>query len=439
VNSRHDGPRLDRRRLLGLAGLTGLAATLPACGRGFGGTSGDDGKVQLNMVWWGDAQRAGLTQKSLDLFHTANPGVKVSTEYQDSTPYKDKLAARFAAGNPPDLMAMRFDSLREYADRGTLLDLSQHTGLDQSALTEPARALGQVGDSSFGVPSGLNTIGFVVDKTLTDRFGVAIPDGDTWSWDDLSRFAQQVTKASGGKVYGTNFEPWTVANLLVFARQRGEDFFTADGRLGATEATVTAWYQLVENLRKAGGVPPAGFIDQNNGSSPAQSYLAKKSIASQIIPTNNLFGFNQACGGNLQLLRIPGETQGPRRGQSVDTPALWSIAATSKHPKEAVQLLNFLINDTEAARVAGVTRGVPASSTVASAITAGLEPDNKRSSEFLAALQKEKLPASYPYPVGASKLTNILKTISTEVEFGRTTPADAGRQFITEARKAIAP
>jgi multiple sugar transport system substrate-binding protein len=431
--------RLDRRRLLTLAGMAGLAATLPGCGRGFGGNGGGDGKIELNMVWWGDAQRAELTQKALDLFQSANPGIRVRTEYQDSSPYKDKLAARFAAGDPPDLMAMRFDSLREYADRGTLLDLAPHPELDQSGLTEPARALGRVGEKSFGVPSGLNTIGYVVDKTLTDEYGVAVPDGDTWSWDDLATFAQQVTRASGGKVYGTNFEPWTVANLLVFARQRGEDFFTADGKLGATEATLTAWYQLVEDLRKAGAIPPAGFIDQNNGASPAQSYLAKKSIASQIIPTNNLLGFNQACGGNLVLLRIPGETQGPRRGQSVDTPALWSVAAASRHPAETIKLLNFLINDTEAAKVSGVTRGVPASSRVAETIAAGLEADNKRSSDFLAALQKEKLPESYPYPVGASKLTNILKTISTEVEFGRTSPADAGRQFITEARKAIAP
>ncbi|MFC4070528.1 ABC transporter substrate-binding protein [Actinoplanes subglobosus] len=431
--------RLDRRRLLTLAGLTGLAAGLPACGRGFGGKGGDDGKVELNMVWWGDTQRAQLTQQALDLFQQANPGVRVRTEYQDSSPYKDKLAARFAAGDPPDLMAMRFDSLREYADRGTLLDLARHPELDQSGLTDPARALGQVGAASFGVPSGLNTIGFVIDKTLADQYGVAIPDGDTWSWEDLAGFAQKVTRASGGKVYGTNFEPWTVANLLVFARQRGEDFFTADGKLGATEATLIAWYQLVEDLRKSGGIPPAGFIDQNNGASAAQSYLAKKSIASQVIPTNNLISFNQACGGNLVLLRMPGETQGKRRGQSVDTPALWSIAAASKHPAETVKLLNFLINDTEAAKASGATRGVPASSKVAEAIAPGLEPDNKRSSDFLGALQQEKLPASYPYPVGASKLTNILKTFSTEVEFGRTTPADAGKQFITEARKAIAP
>ncbi|GGN51227.1 multiple sugar transport system substrate-binding protein [Actinoplanes campanulatus] len=426
-----------RRHLLTLAGLTATAATLSGCGRGFGGGGDDDdGRIEINMVWWGDAQRAQFTQKSLDLFQTANPGIRVRTEYQDSSPYKDKLAARFAAGDPPDLMAMRFDSLREYADRGTLLDLAKHAGaLDLTGLTEPARALGQVGPQIFGVPSGLNTISFVVDKTITDQYGVSIPDGDTWTWADLSTFAAAVTKASGGKVYGANFEPWTVANLLVFARQRGEDFFTADGRLGATAGTITAWFELTEGLRAAKAFPPAGFIDQNNGASPAQSYLAKKSIAAQIIPSNNLLGYNQACGGNLVMLRIPGETA--RRGQSIDTPALWSIAATSKHPDETLKLLNFLINDVEAARVSGATRGVPPNRKIAEQIAPDLDADNKRATEFLSALQNEKLPPSYPYPVGASKLTNILKTISTEVEFGRLEPAAAGERFITEARKEI--
>ena len=438
MNRVDDSAGLARRQVLQLAGLAGLAATLPACSRGFGGKDENDGKVELNMVWWGDAQRGELTQKALDLFQSANPGIRVRTEYQDSTPYKDKLAARFAAGDPPDLMAMRFDSLREYADRGSLLDLARHADrLNLSGLAPNARALGAVGQQNFGVPSGLNTIGYIVDKTLTDKYGVAIPDGDTWGWDDLADFAKKIIKASAGKVYGTNFEAYTVANLLVFVRQHGEDFFTDDGALGATPGTITAWFAMIQRMRAEGGFPPPGFIDQNLGSSPAQSYLAKKAIASQIIPTNNLLGYNGVCGGNLVMLRIPGETRGTRRGQSIDTPALWSVAAKSRHPQETLALLDFLVNDVAAAKVAGATRGVPPNSRVAGEIVSTLEPDNQRATKFLTDLQGEKLPPSYPYPVGASKLTNILKTISTEIVFGRTTPAAGAADFVTAARKAL--
>ncbi|MGN9841000.1 ABC transporter substrate-binding protein [Nonomuraea sp. H19] len=431
---------LSRRNLVKLAGLSGLSAGLAACGRGFGG-GGDasgGGGVQLNMVWWGDANRAKLTQAALDIFKKKNPGITVKTEYQDSGPYKDKLATRFAAGNPPDLMMMRMDSLREYADRGALLNLKDHAGaVDTSGLSESAISLATVGDKIYGIPSGLNTIGFVVNKTLTDKYGVAIPDGATWSWEDLSAFAKKITEASGKKVYGTHFSTYTLANVIAFVRQNGEDFYTADGQLGASEATLTAWFDMFEKMRATGAVPPAGFIDPNTGSSADQSYLAKGSIAAQIIPTNNLAAYNTAAGGNLVLLRLPGETTSKRRGQSIDTPALWSVAAQSKHPAEALKLLQFLINDPEASKAMGTTRGVPANGKIAEEIKPSLSKDDQLATDFLVGLQKETLPRSYAYPPGSSAIQTALQSISTEVEFKRMTPQEGAKKVIEEGRKAL--
>lgn len=430
--------QVSRRDVIRMAGLTGLGLGLAGCA-GFGGGDDEpkDGAVQLNMVWWGDAKRAEKTQAALNAFQSKNPGITVKTEYQDSSPYKDKLATRFAAGDPPDVMAMRMDSLREYADRGALLDLGQHGGaVNLSGLSGSARTLAAVGDKTYGVPAGLNAIGFVINKTLAEKYGVAIPDGNTWSWDDLSTFAQSITKASGRKVYGTHFDHATLANLIVFTRQHGEDFYTGDGALGASEATVAAWFDLGNRLRADGGFPPAGFIE-DVGASAAQSYLAKGSIASQIIPTNNFLSYNEAAGGNLALLRIPGETQGKRRGQSVDCPHLWSIAAQSKHRDEALKLLNFLVNDLEASKATGTTRGVPPSSKIAEELKPTLEPEDQLATEYLAGLQKESLPRSYTYPPGSSKIQSSLESLATEVEFKRQTPQQAAKAFLDAGRKAL--
>jgi len=170
VNPLEQG-RLSRRGLLRTAALGCLAAATASCGRGFGGGDGGSGRsVELNMVWWGDATRAERTKKALDLFQRAHKNIAVRTEYQDSTPYKDKLATRFAAGDPPDLLAMRVDSLREYADRGSLLDLAPRgSALNVSGLGEGAKQLGTVGDRLYGVPSGLNAIGFVINKIKRRR------------------------------------------------------------------------------------------------------------------------------------------------------------------------------------------------------------------------------------------------------------------------------
>lgn len=432
-------PRCDRRDVLKLAGLAGLALGLSACGRGFGGNDDEppEGSVQLNMVWWGAADRAEKTKAALDIFHRKNPGITVKTEYQDSGPYKDKLATRFAAGDPPDLMASRMDSLREYADRGVLLDLTPHrdaVGFD--SLTESSKNLATVRDKIYGIPAGLNVNGFVVNKTLTAKFGVPIPDGDTWSWQDLSTLGQRVTEASGKKVYGVYFEPFNVSSIDIFARQRGEDFYTEDGRLGLSEATVTAWFTMIEKMRTEGAFPPAGFIE-DVGTSPEQSYLAKGKISAQVIPTNNFLANNAVAGGNLALLRMPGETQGVRRGMSVGCPHLWSIAAASKHPKEALKLLDFLTNDVEGMKALGTTRGVPSNSKVAEEIKPTLHKDDQIATDYLLSLQKEPLPRSFPHPPGASKITAHLRSVASEVEFKRLTPAQAGKAVVTEGRKAL--
>jgi multiple sugar transport system substrate-binding protein len=431
----------SRRDVLRAVGVSALGLGLSACGRGFGG-GGDDttggGTVQLNMVWWGDAARAKKTQAALDIFHQDNPTITVKTEYQDSGPYKDKLATRFAAGDAPDLLAMRMDSLREYSDRGSLLDLNKHTDqLNLSALSPNVRDIGAVGEQLYGVPSGLNTIGFVVNKTITEKYGIPIPDGDTWGWKDLATFAREISAKSGKKVYGTGFEAGTLANIIVFTRQRGEDFYTDDGKLGVSEATVTAWFEMVERMRAEGGFPPAGFFE-NVGSSSAESALAKGTLACQIIPTNNFLAYNKDAGGNLALLRPPGETTETRRGQSIDTAHLWSISAKSKHPAEALKLLAFLVNDARASKATGTTRGVPVNPNVTKEIESTLAPDDRIASDYLTKLQTEKLPRSGSYPPGSSAIAASLKTIATEVEFKRQTPAGAAKVFIAAGQKALA-
>ena len=429
---------LSRRELLAGAGLFGVGAVLSGC-RGFGGDdAGSSDGVTLNMAWWGDTRRAASTRATLDVFQQKNPGIKVATSYQDASPYKDKLATRFAAGDAPDLMAMRVDALREYADRGSLLELNAHRDVvDISTVDEGVLGLAAVGDKNYGIASGLNAIGFVVNQTLTDKYKVEIPDGDTWGWEDLAAFAQELTTKSKKKVFGTYFEGATLANLIVFTRQRGEDFFTEDGKIGLTEDTAVAWLEMIEKMRAQGGYPPTGFIDPLIGSSPDQSYLAKGTVASQVIPTNNLGNYNAAAGGNLKLLRIPGETQATRRGQSIDTPMLWSISQKSKHPTEALKLLNHLINDVDGAKAVGTTRGVPVNTEVAAAIKPTLTPDDQVATNYIAGLQKETLPQSYSYPQGSSTIYADFLKIATEVEFKRETAAAGGKAFVAAAQKAL--
>lgn len=426
---------ISRRLVLGAA-MVAAGLTISACGGGGATSSGSGGNVELNFVFWGDANRAKMTEAALRIFEKKNPGITVKTEYQDSAPYADKLATRFAGGNPPDVLAMANRSLLEYAQRGTLADLKSFPELNLDKVPETTLSRGEVDGKLYGLATGVTTIGMVVNKTITDQAGVTIPDDKTWSWEDYAKFATEVTQKTGGKVYGAGYDVATETGPIMLARQRGEDFYTKDNKLGVSEKTIEDWFQYSVDLRKAGGYPPAGFFEQIGGS-PAQSYLAKGTVASQIIPINNFRGYNEAVEGEVVLLRIPGETSGERRGYSADPTMLWSVAAKSKHPKEAAKLVDFLTNDAEGAAEVLTQRGVPINPEVADSITPKLSADDKTFVDLMAAIQEEDLPPAYVYPKGASVVADTLKQLTTEVEFGRISPADAAKTFMEKSNAAI--
>ena len=425
---------IPRRIILGAA-LTAAGLALSGCGGATSPSSGG-GNVELNFVYWGDSNRAKMTDAAIKIFEEKNPGITVKSEYQDSGPYADKLATRFAGGNPPDVLNMANRTLLEYAQRGTLADLKSLPEINLDNIPQTIQSRGEVDGKLYGLATGVNLIGMVVNKTITDQAGVTIPDDKTWSWEDYARFATEVTQKTGGKVYGAGYDVATETGPILFARQRGEDFYTKDNKLGVSEDTIREWFQYSVDLRKAGGYPPAGFFEQIGGS-PAQSYLAKGTVASQIIPINNFRGYNEAAGGNLVLLRMPGETTEKRRGYSADPSMLWSVAAKSKHPKEAAKLLNFLINDVDGAAETLTQRGVPINPEVTEAIMPKLGADDTKFVQMVADIQKDELAPAYVYPKGASVVADTLKQLATEVEFGRVTPADAAKTFIEKSNAAI--
>ncbi|WP_104043359.1 ABC transporter substrate-binding protein [Arthrobacter sp. ZGTC412] len=424
---------ISRRLVLGAA-VTAAGLALSGCGGGSTPSAG--GNVELNFVYWGDSNRAKMTDAAIKIFEEKNPGITVKSEYQDSGPYADKLATRFAGGNPPDVLNMANRTLLEYAERGTLADLKSFPEINLDKVPAAIQSRGEVDGKLYGLATGVNLIGMVVNKTITDQAGVTIPDDETWSWEDYAKFAAEVTQKTGGKVYGAGYDVATETGPILLARQRGEDFYTKDNKLGVSEETIRDWFQYSVDLRAAGGYPPAGFFEQIGGS-PAQSYLAKGTVASQIIPINNYKGYNEAAGGNVVLLRMPGETTQKRRGYSADPSMLWSIAAKSKHPKEAAKLLNFLINDVDGAAETLTQRGVPINPDVTEAIMPKLGADDTKFVQMVADIQKDELAPAYVYPKGASVVADTLKQLATEVEFGRVTPADAAKSFLEKSNAAI--
>lgn len=430
---------ISRRTLLGAGIGVAAMAGLSACNRFGGGTASASTADEISMMWWGDAARAEATEAMLDVYRGSHSDVTIKTEYADSGPYQDRMATRFAAGDVPDIMNQRRDGLREYADRGALLDLNEHLDvLDLSAIPDSA-PLGRVGEALYGVPAGLNAVGFIIDETVTDRYGLTAPDTDAWSWDELWSFSKTISTAAaedGKEMYGVEVDFATVQNLVVFIRQAGEEMYTAEGLFGASEKTLAAWFQMSVDQRKSGALAPAGFIE-TSGNSAAESPIASGLVAAQVIPTNNLAVFSDVLGSVPLLGRFPGEVQGARRGMSVDTAMYWSIGAKAANADGALELLNFMLNDVDGNAAVGATRGLPVSTAVAESIAADLSEEDRISMQYLLDLGAEDLPESRPDPSGGSEIQDALTELAVEVAFERATPREAAQRIRATAEGAM--
>jgi multiple sugar transport system substrate-binding protein len=430
-------PPTAGRRLRALAAVA-IATTLlaaSACGGDSGGNSGsaDGGKVTLRFTWWGGDTRTKLTQQVIDAYQKDHPNVTIKGEFGEWSGYWDKLATTVAANDAPDIIQMDEKYLREYADRGALLDLKKAQGLDTGKFENDTLSAGEFDGGLYGLNAGINSFALVANPAIFKAAGVALPDDTTWTWDDYNRIAAELSTKLNGKGWGTGAPGTNEAALNLWARQHGESLWTQDGKLGVSAGQVTAFYQNLLKLRDAKAIPSAEFIAQDINASLDQSAMATGKTAMSWIWSNQLNAMSKAVGKELKLLRVPSvEGKASANGSYYKGSMFWSISSRSKHQKEAAEFVNYLSNSTAAGNILLAERGVPPNTEIRSEVTPKLQPADAQSAKFIQDIGKELGDPSPAPPVGGGQVEKIIQRYTTEVLFGRQTPDKAAQGFIDE-------
>lgn len=419
---------------LAATAITGCAVN-PA---GSGGTDADD-EVTLTVMAWANAEEAANYEAAFDVFEEKNPGVTVSLEYSDVGSYFDKLNTKYAAGSPPDVMFLVGRNLGEYTARDALLNLDDYAEqIDFDAMDQSLLEANRVNGNTYAVPTGAGAVGIAVNTAILDEYGIALPDDKTWTWDDFAEWSRSITEASGGEVYGSMLNMGWPPIVTTFARQQGEDLYTQDGELAVSEKTMQAWFEKVVDYNESGVFAPAELADDTGAFSAEQSPLGSGKIAATMVPANQLSSYDEVLDGKAVLVRLPGETEGERPGMSVTPVLVWAAAAGSAHPEEAASLIDFLTNDIDSYVGREAFLGVPINTEVAKELGETLGSADQQFVEYVADLSAEENDPLYLEPAGASVVSDLLATITTEVTFGRTSPEDAAKNFMTQAADALA-
>ncbi|GAA5061308.1 multiple sugar transport system substrate-binding protein [Thermocatellispora tengchongensis] len=418
-----------------LAVAGALVAATAACG-GSGGDSGG-GKIELRFTWWGSDVRHQVTQKAIQAFEAANPNITVKGEYGEWNGYWDKLATTVAANDAPDVIQMDERYLREYADRGALLDLRQQKALRTNEIEPASLRAGEVDGGLYGLSAGINAYAIVANPALFEAAEVELPDDETWTWEDYARIAKEITEKSSG-VYGSQAYGNEETALSVWARQHGESLYTADGKLGVTAATVASWYQNLLNMQKDKGLPPADVTAQDMIAPLDQSLVGTNKVAMGWWWSNQLAALSKASGEKLTLLRLPSVTgKAAENGSYYKASMYWSISSRTEHPEEAAKFVDFLANTTQAGDIILSDRGVQPNTTVRAAIGGKLPAEEKAAQTFIEDIRDELGPVPAPPPPGGGGAQKILQRYTQEVLFERLPPAQAAERFLKELGSEI--
>jgi multiple sugar transport system substrate-binding protein len=394
--------------------------------------------VELRFSWWGSDTRHEITQEVIDRFQAEHPNITITGEFTTWNDYWDRLATTVAGGDSPDIIQHESRYLREYADRGALLDMAPYVGdlLDTDALDPAVLPSGQVEDALYGVPAGVNAYAIVADPALFEQAGVELPDDESWTWEDYEQVAAEISAATPEDVWGVQDKGYNETDLQIFARQQGYDLYDDDG-LGLPVEVVEAWWQRTLDMQDSGATPPADVTAEIQAAGIEQSLLATGRGAMGQWWTNEYTTLSGLAGHELELLRYPGESEFEQPGMYLKPSMYYSVAADTEHPEEAVMFIDFLVNEMAAAEVLLSDRGLPINLDLREEVADQLEPVDQTSVDFLAELAPDLAEPPPVPPIGAGEIDALLERLNEEVLFRRLTPQEAAEQFITEAESIL--
>lgn len=427
---------LTRRGLLGSAALGAAALGLSACGANSGGNASPDGKVTLRLGWWGNPTRNQNTTDVIAAYQTANPNVTITPEAGDWASYWQKLATQTAANDAPDIIQMDMAYIREYGERGALLDLSKY-GVSTADFAPGTADAGKTSKGLMGINAGVNTPVLLANPKLFKDAGVELPDDDTWTWQQLQEVSSKLTTNAKGAFAGLAASIAGDVGLQFWLRQAGKNLYTEEG-LAFEAADVLPYLTWVKSLYDTKASPSASATVEDASKAVDQQMFSTGKVAMCLYWSNQVKALDKSSGQDLKLLRLPTAT-----GNFADAnywykaSMLWSASSRTKNPEAAGKLINFLVNDESSIKIIKAERGMPPNLKMRALISGDLDPSDKKSAAFLEAVTPGIKDAPIPPLVGSSAALDALNRLTTDMSFGRTTPEAAAEAFVTEAKAAI--
>jgi multiple sugar transport system substrate-binding protein len=208
---------LDRRRLLGLAGLGAGALALPGCfstGTEPAGTERKPGE-KVDLTFWlpgGEDAYLEVHKNLASEYHKKHKDVSVAvTRLTGEQNFLEVLLARIAGGNPPSATVL-WDTPVALGLKGSLVPLDPYLESSENSKIsnwpESVLASCQHEGKTYGLPFTAGSYGMFYNQEWFEEKGIPT-DRESFpkTWDDLRALSKEFTTWKGDKIQSAGFLP----------------------------------------------------------------------------------------------------------------------------------------------------------------------------------------------------------------------------------------
>ena len=400
------------------------------------------GETSLVMYWWGNQVRNERTQAALDKYCELNPGISIDGQFAEWNDYWNKLATMAAGQAIPDVLQMDYMYVDQYAKSNLLVDLKPYIDngtLDVSDISENTIASGTVDGGVYAIAAGINSPALLYNKTLLDANGITIKDNMTM--DEFYALCKEIFEKTGVKTdiaYG-------IANSWSEYFMRSYDIVPfGDKCMNGTEADWIHFFEMyTKGLEEGWMLEPAVFAEITLGSVEQTPMVYNSTPATQswceFYNSNQLAAMQNAAPEGMEIGITTWPAPDPKKSGYLKSSQFFSVGVHTKNEEEAVKVLDFMINSSDANNILLGERGVPAPTDIAEEVAPQLSEIDKKVTAFINdVVTPNSSPINPPQPDGASEVYDLMNRTIEKVCYGQLDAAAAAAEFLAEANKIMA-
>lgn len=396
---------------------------------------------KLTMSWWGNQVRNERTQAALDLYAEQNPGITIEGQFSEWSDYWNKLATSAAGQSIPDIVQMDYMYIDQYVKNDLLVDLKPYIDdktLDVSNISENTMASGTVEGGVYAICAGINSPAMMYNKTLLDQNGITVKDYLTI--DEFEDLCRQVYEKTG---YKTSIVYGTAQTYLDYFMRAYDVVLFGDKKMGGTKEDYIPFFEMyTRGLKEGWLIDPGVFAEISVGSVEQDPMVYGSSPETMswcaFANSNQLTAIQKAAPEGVTVGMTTWPSPDPMKSGYLKSSQFFSIGSHTKNAEEAVKVLNFLINSSDANNILLGERGVPASSKIAEELSPKMDEINQEIIRYINdVVTPNSSPINPPQPDGASEVFNLLNQVQEQLCYGAYDAATAAEEFYNGANKIM--